>query len=81
MAAKFVDRPCQGTPQLSWCCRYLDWNGLESFCFKRSGERCAPLLLSGLRLARGEKDGNCYVSPWRSVNKGIYARDLQWNLA
>ena len=81
IAAKFVDRSCQATPQLSWCCRYLDWNGLESFCFKRSGEWCAPLLLSGLRLARGEKDGNCYVSPWRSVNKSIYARDLRWNLA
>ena len=61
IAAKFVDRSSQGTRQLRWCCRYLDWNGLESFCLKRSGEWCAPLLLSGLRLVRGEKDGNCYV--------------------
>lgn len=36
IAAKFADRACPGTPQLSWCCRYLDWKGLESFCFKQS---------------------------------------------
>ena len=29
IAAKFADRACQGTPQLSWCCRYHNWNGLE----------------------------------------------------
>ena len=61
IAAKFADRACPGTPQLRWCCRYLDWKGLESFCFKRSREWCAPLLLSGLRRARGETDGSCYV--------------------
>jgi hypothetical protein len=81
IAAKFADRACQGTPQLSWCCRYHDWNGLELFCFTRSEGRCAPLLDSGLRLARGENDGNCYVSSGRSVNKSMYARDLRWDLA
>src|SRR5271165_334070 len=31
-----------------------------------------------LRFSPGEKDGNCYVTPWRSVNKSTYERDLQW---
>ena len=78
---KFADRCCQGTPRLSWRCRYLDRNGLESFCFKRSREWSALVLLSDLRLARCEKDRNCHVSPRISVNKSIYARDLQWDLA
>jgi len=49
IAAKFYDRSCQGTPRFSWRCRYLDRNGLESFCFKRSRESCALVLLSDLR--------------------------------
>ena len=83
IAAKFVDRSCQVILRLSWCCRSLTENGLESFCFKWSREWSALGLLSALRKAWGEKDRNCHVSPRRSrsVNKSIYARDLRWDLA
>jgi hypothetical protein len=81
IAAKFVDRSCQVILRLSWCCRSLTENGLESFCFKWSREWSALRLLSALRKAWGEKDRNCHVSPRRSVNKSIYARDLRWDLA
>jgi hypothetical protein len=76
IAAKFVDRSCQGTPRLSCGCRYLDKNGLESFCFNWSREWFVVQLLAGLRQARSAGYRICHVSPRRSVNKSIYARDL-----
>ena len=81
IAAKFVDRSCQGTPRLSSCCRYLDKNSLESFCLNWSREWFVLRLLAGLRQARGAKDRICHALPKRSVNKSIYARELRWDLA
>jgi hypothetical protein len=81
VAAKFVDRSCQGTPWLSCGCRYLDRNGLEPFCFNWSREWFALRLLAGLRQAPSAGDRICHVSPRRSVNKSVYARDLRSDLA
>ena len=81
VAAKFVDRSCQGTPRLGGCCRSLDKNGLESFGLKWSREWFVLRLLAGLPQARGATDRSCYALPKRSVNKSIYARELRWDLA